>query len=73
FSEAEQHRLALLFRTLDSRGCKLLLNNSDTPLIRSLYDGYPIVELAAARPINTRADLRGRINELLVINSLSWG
>lgn len=73
FSDAEQQRLAALFRALDARGCRLLLNNSDTPLIRALYSSYPIVELKAARPINSRADRRGPINELLVTNAASQG
>lgn len=68
FADAEQRRLAALFRALDDRGCRLILNNSDTALIRTLYSSYAIHELKAARPINVRADRRGHINELLVVN-----
>ncbi|MEE4109410.1 MAG: DNA adenine methylase [Halieaceae bacterium] len=68
FAEEEQQCLAALFRTLDRRGCRLILNNSDTPWIRTLYEGYAITELKAARPINARGDRRGQINELLITN-----
>lgn len=68
FAEKEQQRLAELFRTLDRRGCRLILNNSDMPWIRTLYEGYAIAEMKAARSINARADRRGQINELVVTN-----
>lgn len=32
-----QKRLAEVFRTLDGRGCKLMLSNHDTPFVRELY------------------------------------
>jgi len=68
FREADQRRLAEVFRTLDARGCRLLLTNSPTPLIRQLYRGYRAETLLAARAISSKPDRRGRIPELAVLN-----
>jgi len=68
FGENEQRRLAEVYRDLDRRGCLLMLSNSDTPLIRDLYDGFAIIELQANRAISSRGDGRGPITELLVLN-----
>ncbi|MBV9176510.1 MAG: Dam family site-specific DNA-(adenine-N6)-methyltransferase, partial [Nitrososphaeraceae archaeon] len=45
FDNKDQQELATVFRKLEERGCKVLLTNSDTPLIRNLYSGYAIVEV----------------------------
>ena len=37
FDSLEQKRLANLFKDLDHRGCKIILSNSDTNLVRELY------------------------------------
>jgi DNA adenine methylase len=68
FREDDQRRLAEVFAELDARGCWLLLNNSDTPLIRQLYDGYEQIRLSANRPINSKGGRRGAVAELLVVN-----
>jgi DNA adenine methylase len=68
FGEDDQRRLAEVFAELDARGCQLLLNNSDTPLVRQLYDGYEQVLLSASRPINSKTSHRGAVPELLVTN-----
>jgi len=68
FREAQQRRLADLFRTLDARGCRLMLSNSATPLIRRLYDGFRQERVLARRAINRNASGRGEIEELLVRN-----
>ncbi len=66
FGEQEQVRLAGVFSELASRKVKVLLSNSDTPLIHSLYRGYPIHRVRANRCINSKADSRRAINEVLV-------
>jgi len=71
FGEAEQRRLAETFRTLAARGVHVLLSNSDTPLCRKLYRGFPRHIVHATRAINSRADRRGRITELLITSRLS--
>jgi DNA adenine methylase len=68
FGEADQRELAEVYRALDKKGCLLMLSNSDTPLIRELYRNFAIHEVVARRAINSRADRRGPIRELLVIN-----
>lgn len=68
FGTDEQRQLAETFRTLHERGAKLLLSNSDTPLIRALYADFTIEEVQATRNVNSRADRRGKITELLVRN-----
>lgn len=43
------------------------MSNSDTPLIRELFDGYSITPVENRREINLNSDNRG-ITELLVTN-----
>jgi len=68
FGQTEQEKLALLYRKLDRKGCLLMLSNSDTPLVRELYQDFDIREVSARRSINSRADRRGPICELVVRN-----
>jgi DNA adenine methylase len=69
FGEEHQRKLADLYRALDKKGCLLMLSNSDTPLIRELYKDFDIREVSARRNINSRADRRGLICELVVLNT----
>jgi len=68
FAGEDQRRLAGLFRELDSRGCRVMLSNSDTPFIRDLYSGYDITVVTARRSINCRANGRSPVNELVIRN-----
>ena len=68
FTDKDQVRLSQLYKTLDKEGVKLKLSNSDTPLIRDLFDGYNIQVVKARRNINCKGDGRGKINELLILN-----
>lgn len=68
FGEDEQRRLADTYRRLDRRGCQLMLSNSDTPLVRSLYSRYRLVPHQARRAISCKADGRGPVGELLILN-----
>ncbi|NJP07903.1 MAG: DNA adenine methylase [Chloroflexaceae bacterium] len=68
FTRADQHRLAATFRTLDARGCLLMLSNSNTPLIHELYQGFSIHLIKARRAINSNPNGRGVIQELLITN-----
>jgi DNA adenine methylase len=68
FSEKDQRALAAVYRGLDEKGCLLMLSNSDTPLIRELYQDFHIREVSARRLINSKADRRGVISELGVLN-----
>ncbi|MBI4575956.1 MAG: DNA adenine methylase [Planctomycetes bacterium] len=68
FGVEDQERLAAVFRTLDARGCRVMLSNSDHPLVAGLYRGFHLERIAARRAINSRADRRGEIWEVVVLN-----
>jgi DNA adenine methylase len=68
FGPPDQEELAAVYRELDARGCRVMLSNSDTPFVRKLYAGYRLEELQARRSINSRADRRGTVGELVVLN-----
>lgn len=68
FSEEDQNKLCQIFRELDERGCKIILSNSDTPLIRELYKDFRVDVAIAKRAINCKAAGRGPINELIILN-----
>lgn len=68
FLEKEQKRLAELFGRLDKRGCRLMLNNSNTALVKKLYKDYQIKIVKCGRSINCKSDGRTKINELVIMN-----
>lgn len=70
FDAADQKRLAQALHELDRRGARFLLNNHNTPELRRLYDGFNIEITFAKRMINSRADRRGGVEELIVTNYL---
>ena len=53
---------------LTERGIKFLLSNSSADFIKELYEGYIINTVKATRSINSDADKRGQIDELLIKN-----
>ena len=68
FREDDQRELAGVYAELDRRGVLVMLSNSNTPLIRELYQGFRVVEVQATRAINSKAARRGAITELVVLN-----
>ncbi len=68
FGERDQTELAAVFHELDRRGCLLMLSNSWTPAILSLYQNFHCLEVKASRAINSKASKRGPVSELLVTN-----
>ncbi len=68
FAASDQERLAQVYRDLDQRGCRVMLSNSDTSLIRHLYHDFRIIEVQARRAINSKANGRGKITELVILN-----
>ncbi|MEN6412719.1 MAG: DNA adenine methylase [Veillonellales bacterium] len=68
FNQAEQIRLKKLCDSLQQKGVKFLLSNSDTGFINDLYKSYKIEVIQARRAINSKADSRGEVNEVLVRN-----
>src|SRR5712692_4777399 len=68
FDEADQARLAEVLHELDGRGARFLLNNHDTRQLRRMYGGFHIEMATANRMINSRADRRRGVAELIVTN-----
>lgn len=68
FGQIEQIRLKELCDRLNEKKVKFLLSNSATDFIKELYQEYRIEVVQASRLINSKADKRGEINELLIMN-----
>lgn len=75
FDEAQQRRLASLYRSLAQRGAYLMLSNSDPvglgsadPFYAAAYAGFRLEKVQARRRINSRANGRGAIDEVLILN-----
>lgn len=68
FGHNEQRRLARVVHDLTRRGCRVMLSNSATDFIRSLYKDLHVQRVAATRRINSVGTRRGEIDELLVLN-----
>ena len=69
FTDGDQERLRDCALDLKARGVRVLLTNSSAPLVRSLYSDpnwFTIHEVRAARSINSKADKRGDITELVI-------
>lgn len=69
FREADQVELARVFRELDTKGCRVVLSNSEHPRTRELYTGFLIQTVSAPRFINCKPGGRGNISELVVTNT----
>jgi DNA adenine methylase len=67
FGDDHQRALADLARGLVARGVKIMLSNSDTPFVRSLYRGLRIDRVRCARAINSDASRRGDVDEVVVM------
>jgi DNA adenine methylase len=66
FTGQDQRALADCARELVSRGCRVMLSNSDTPFIRSIYRGFRQERVKCPRAINSNAAKRGDVDELLI-------
>ncbi|MEO1230019.1 MAG: DNA adenine methylase [Myxococcota bacterium] len=71
FGPPEQARLVDVYRRCWRRGAAAVLSNSDCPLTRDLYRRLDVVVVKATRAINSAADRRGAVNELLVVGPTS--
>ena len=72
FGEEEQKALKRLCDDLTRRSCRVLLSNSDTEFVRSLFDDprrYTVHEVRARRNINRDGARRGEVGELLIFNN----
>lgn len=76
FGDEQQCELANFFKELhQEHGAKLMLSNSDPHPINpddiffdDLYESFQIHRVYASRMINSQADKRGKISELLITN-----
>lgn len=72
FGAREQSDLAEVYGQLCNAGCFVMLSNSASPFIRGLYrrlgKNVHIHSVSARRNINSRAERRGHITELVIVN-----
>lgn len=68
FDSKMQEELRDLCLRLDSQDVRFMLSNSDVPLIRKLYKGFKIEKVLASRAVNSKAEKRGKITELIITN-----
>lgn len=68
FSKDDQIKLRDLFVELDKKGVYVMLSNSSAPFIQEIYSGYTQIPVFANRMINSKADKRGKILEVVIIN-----
>jgi DNA adenine methylase len=75
FTDEKQIQLANVFKKLDNNGFKVMLSNSDPknedPLdnfFDDIYCGYNISRVSANRMVNSNAQKRGQINEIVITN-----
>lgn len=67
FGPKDQEKLAETMRKLKAKGVSVMLSNSDTREVKRMYkDKFQIQKVAATRRINSKADKRGSVNELVV-------
>ncbi len=68
FLKKEQIELFETFDILSQKGCFVLESNSDTKFINNLYNKFKIKKVFANRSINSKANNRGKITEVLIRN-----
>ena len=68
FDREEQIRLKKTCDKLNKKGINFLLSNSATDFIMDLYQDCRIEVIQAKRAINSKADKRGDVDEVLVMN-----
>ncbi len=75
FGDKEQIELEKFVADISKNGAKVLLSNSDPKNVDEsdeffdeLYSGFDIERISAARMINSNAEKRGKVNELLITN-----
>ena len=69
FGPDDQRALAGCARDLAARGVHVMLSNSDTPFVRSLYrpeDGFRVDQVMCGRAINSDGAKRGAVAEVIV-------
>ena len=68
FGKEEQVRLAKVFKELSVKDVYVMLSNHNTKFINELYKGFHITVVPAKRMINSKADGRGEVEEVIITN-----
>lgn len=75
FNDEEQIELAKFVESMNAKGAKLLVSNSDPQNLNTednffdaIYSAYKIKRVEATRMINCNSEARGKIKELLISN-----
>ncbi|MBI3073807.1 MAG: DNA adenine methylase [Deltaproteobacteria bacterium] len=71
FGVREQRRLAAVVAELSDAGIRVMVSNSYTPLVVELYQalrGFRMELIDVRRAINSKADARGPVREVVVVN-----
>ena len=68
FDDDMQRRLKILCDYIDDIGAYFMLSNSCAAMIQDLYKKYTIKMVTANRALNCKANGRGKVNEVLVMN-----
>lgn len=68
FGVNQQQELKAQCDRLNKKGVKFLLSNSYCEFIVDLYKEYNIKQVSAKRAINSKADKRGEVGEVLIAN-----
>ncbi len=68
FGPDDQRRLREVVAELKEREVAAMVSNSDMPYIRELYAGFDVDQVQATRAVNSKANGRGKVAELLIRN-----
>ncbi len=68
FAYNEQLRLKSVYKKLSEKGVYCMLSNSYTNEVKELYSEYNIDTVKATRVINSKANGRGKIKEVIITN-----
>lgn len=72
FREPDHWALAKRMKEASDRGVYVMLTNSDTPLVREIFDGFALTSMATRRDINLTARKRAS-SDLVISNYLDQG
>lgn len=68
FGDEDQLDLSRVYSSLTKKGCLCMLSNSPTDLIRELYKGFRMEIVQAKRAVNSNANGRRNVAEVVVLN-----
>lgn len=68
FYKEDQIRLRDTFAKLAKKGAYVMLSNSNADFIREIYKDFAIHEVSSGRLLNSRAEKRAKVTELVITN-----